>query len=194
MMPAAPIPISSAALRQFIECAEHTPWEDVETGDVRNQCETFSSVYSHYFTAQGIDHVQLFNPDHAFLAVATSDAGIVVFDPTIRQFYPEYPEPYFLGSAEALCQYCTAQPRRILSDHRKKGDYNTPSLLEVTTPATAYASPSVYAPLATERPELSHLSEETWRRALAALFVQPSWQREIKAQRAVALSRSDVSP
>ncbi len=93
--------ITFDALKGFIE-AHRTFREDIAQGRVLHKCEDFSLDYSLDFQKAGIEHAVLEARDHEFLAVRTADRGIVLFDPTFRQFYPEHPAPYFIGSAEEL--------------------------------------------------------------------------------------------
>lgn len=89
------------ALKAHIE--SHALFADaIAPGKVHYQCSAISRAYSHQWTQEGIDHVALDTMDHSMLAVKTSDRGIVIFDPTIRQFDKNYPQPYFLGSVGAL--------------------------------------------------------------------------------------------
>lgn len=96
------------ALRALIETPQHTPWEAVRDGRVVNQCDRFCDLYSDFFADQMIDHVKIYKWTHSCLAVHTSDAGVVLFDPTIRQFYRDMSEPYFLDTAAALVRIIDA--------------------------------------------------------------------------------------
>lgn len=97
-------------LRAIIESPVDTPWADVEVGNVIDRCDEISDRYSAVFYARNIDHAELYRYEHTYLAVHTSDAGIVVFDPTFWQFYPDHVEPpYFLGHATALASYIGQQ-------------------------------------------------------------------------------------
>lgn len=101
---------SMAELRAIIESPLDTPWPEVEAGNVIDRCDEISDRYSAVFHARNIDHAELYRYEHTYLAVHTSDAGIVVFDPTFRQFYPDHVEPpYFLGPATALASYINQQ-------------------------------------------------------------------------------------
>ena len=96
-------------LRAVIESPVDTPWEAVRAGDVIDRCDEISDRYAGRFHALGIDHAELYRYEHTFLAVHTADAGIVVFDPTFRQFFPDYPQPYFLGPASELSDWVQHQ-------------------------------------------------------------------------------------
>jgi|GEM_PF-6278240 len=56
---------------------------------------------------------------HAFAAVRTSDAGIVLIDPTIRQNFPDYPDDCFIGTAAQLAQLIQQHggPNALVPDH-----------------------------------------------------------------------------
>lgn len=97
------------ALRAIIESPEGTPWADVQSGNVIDRCDEISDRYAARFYMFGIDHAELYRYEHTFLAVNTRDAGIVVFDPTFRQFFPDYPQAYFLGPADALTRFIEQQ-------------------------------------------------------------------------------------
>lgn len=93
---------TAAVLRDIIERDGVHPWPEIQSGMVVDQCERYSYAYSDRFFADHIDHVILFCKDHVFLAVQTEDAGILIFDPTYRQFYPEFAESYFLATPQEL--------------------------------------------------------------------------------------------
>jgi len=91
-----------AELRALIETPQDSPWQDMVNGRIIDKCDAFSDRYSDLFFKQNINHVELYKWAHTCLAVHTCDKGIVIFDPTIRQFYPDYCSPYFLGSPAQL--------------------------------------------------------------------------------------------
>lgn len=94
---------SMSQLREVIESPVGTPWEEVRAGDVIDRCDEISDRYAARFHALGIDHAELYRYEHTYLAVHTADDGVVLFDPTFRQFFPDQVEPpYFLGPAREL--------------------------------------------------------------------------------------------
>lgn len=76
--------------------------------DVEGRCVDFVEDYRSLFRKQNVSYIILgldVFPHHVYMAVDTADAGIVVFDPTFRQFYPNYPELYFLGTPQEMFAY-----------------------------------------------------------------------------------------
>lgn len=39
---------------------------------------------------------------HVYMMAYTTDKGAVIIDPTIRQIYPDYSQPFFIGTADEL--------------------------------------------------------------------------------------------
>jgi hypothetical protein len=179
-----------AELRALIETPD-SPWPAMVANDVLDQCDAFSDRYSELFFDRNIDHVELFKWAHTCLAVHTSDEGIVVFDPTIRQFYPEYPMPYFLGPAPMLSN--------LIETH---GGWHAsidpdPGVADFITARDAYWEAQVahcmlqhvgYNPLARAR------YQQEWVDALRAICAgdrDPSWAARVTQP---ARSSNDVSP
>jgi hypothetical protein len=87
----------------------HKDFHYIAKNKVLNMCDHLAGEYQEELERKNIDFVHLSPvngfmgfPDHMFLAVDTSDCGIVIFDPSFKQFYPEYTDKYFLGSPQRM--------------------------------------------------------------------------------------------
>ncbi len=93
-------------LRELIETPRpDSPWEAIQRGQVFDECADYTEQYSDIFTDAGIDHVTLEKFHHHYVAVHTSDHGVVLFDPTFSQFFHHHPGYYFLGSPKQLQEF-----------------------------------------------------------------------------------------
>ena len=77
---------------------------------------------------------------HVYLMAWTSDKGALIIDPTIRQIYHDYPQPFFIGTADELRGVIAQNggpERPILSDWHKtkprvKDYYYNPEIIEAS--------------------------------------------------------------
>ncbi|MFM9890277.1 MAG: hypothetical protein ACKVOE_06520 [Rickettsiales bacterium] len=106
-----------AELRAIIESPEGIPWPRIAAGEVKNRCSKWTNAYCDALTQSGIPHARLSSSrreeksasGHAYLAVVTADEGILIFDPTFKQMYPEFKGDYFLGKPDAFIAYIEQQ-------------------------------------------------------------------------------------
>lgn len=100
------VPVDKATLRQsYIENEHAKPWLRIKKGDVDNRCSDWCGEYRDIFKTAQIEHVRLSSGRHTFLAVRTEDEGILIFDPSFKQYYPEFGGDYFLGKPEAFVRF-----------------------------------------------------------------------------------------
>lgn len=140
---------SYAELTALIEQSDTYP--EIQAGEVEQMCAEYTADYAELFSEQDIDHLSLTSQHHCFMAVDTADAGVVIFDPTFRQYFPDYPKPYFLGSPETLYGYLIhAEGKRDLDRTIQTVDWYEPEpgddMNPNVTPRSAYFYARIEAP------------------------------------------------
>lgn len=157
--------INSEALRQsFIENENYPQWQDIKRGAVTDRCTKQCLLYSRFWNDALIDHAMLCTTWHSYLAVETADKGFLIFDPTIKQIYPDYQDRYFLGTPEEL--------NKIIEEH---GGWEK-DLGDGITATVAYMNPRLRLPMIDIHHQNTHvLYSEKWLEATREFLPQQGW-------------------
>lgn len=172
------IAINSHTLRQsFIENEIYPQWQDIERGEVINRCTKQCLLYSRFWQDAGIDHAMLCTTWHSYMIVETADKGFLVFDPTIKQIYPDYKDRYFLGTPEEL--------NKIIEEH---GGWET-DLEDGNTATVAYMNPRLRLPMIDILHQSTHVPySQKWLEASKEFSPQKGWIATVESPIKTGLS------
>ncbi len=105
-------------------------------------CTDYCNVISYGYYQKNVDYLELntgyslkggaSRSTHRFLAVATSDAGVVLVDPTIQQVFPDFKEDFFIGVSKELALLIKSHGgcRHVVDNYPLRENENPPDFQE----------------------------------------------------------------
>lgn len=110
-----PAPEKIAAFEKAM--ASGAAWK--ESNPYGNKCDILSIAMHTHLEAMGIPNAMVGSDTHTYLMVPVATQNgqeLYILDPTIRQYFPNSKQSYFLGSKEQLLELKAAQPEHAIAD------------------------------------------------------------------------------